>query len=67
MHYPVTTEFGQNYSHMTETLKAISKINLPKLIFGPIQMQDQKKISTAIREFREKNSSKCLVCEKFKS
>ena len=30
MQYPVTTEYGENYKNMNETLKAVSKIDVPK-------------------------------------
>ena len=54
MHYPVTTEYGKNYKHMKQILKAISKIDMPKLIFWPNADAGSEEISTAIREFREK-------------
>ena len=55
MQYPVTTEYGQNYKNMREILKAVSKINCPKLIFWPNSDAGSEEISGAIREYREKN------------
>ncbi len=54
MQYPVTTEYGQNYKNMREILKAVSKINCPKLIFWPNSDAGSEEISGAIREYREK-------------
>lgn len=54
MHYPVTTEYGKNYKHMKQILKAISRIDMPKLIFWPNADAGSEEISTAIREYREK-------------
>ena len=58
MQYPVTTEYGKNYKHMNEILEAVSKINLPKIIFWPNSDAGSEEISGAIREFREKNNTK---------
>ena len=55
MHYPVTTEFGQNFKNMCKILDAIKKINLPKLIFWPNADAGSEEISRAIRIYREKN------------
>lgn len=54
MQYPVTTEYGQNYRNMKEILKAVSKIDCPKLIFWPNSDAGSEEISSAIREYREK-------------
>ena len=54
MHYPVTTEFGQNFKNMCKILDAIKKINLPKLIFWPNADAGSEEISRAIRIYREK-------------
>ena len=54
MHYPVTTEFGQNYKNMCKILDAVRQINLPKLIFWPNADAGSEEISSAIRHYREK-------------
>ena len=54
MQYPVTTEYGKNYKNMIEVLKAVSKIDCPKLIFWPNGDAGSDEISGAIREYREK-------------
>ncbi len=56
MHYPVTTEYGQNYKHMKQVIKAVNKINIPKLFFWPNSDAGSEEISTAIRESREKKT-----------
>ena len=55
MHYPVTTEFGQNFKNMCKILDAVKKINLPKLIFWPNADAGSEEISRAIRLYRETN------------
>ena len=54
MHYPVTTEYGKNYKHMCQILDAVSRINVPKLIFWPNSDAGSEEISVALREYREK-------------
>ena len=54
MQYPVTTEYGNNFKNMQEILKAVSKVNCPKLIFWPNSDAGSEEISGAIREYREK-------------
>ena len=58
MQYPVTTEYGENYKNMNETLKAVSKIDVPKIIFWPNSDAGSEEISGAIRECREKKNTK---------
>ena len=54
MQYPVTTEYGENHKNMKELLKAVSRIDCPKLIFWPNADAGSDEIASAIREYREK-------------
>ena len=62
MHYPVTTEYGKNYKHMKQILKAISRIDMPKLIFWLMQTQVQKKFQLQLENIERKKLLKMLVC-----
>lgn len=53
MQYPVTTEYEKSEFQIEETLKAVSKINLPKLFFWPNPDAGTDKISGTIRRWRE--------------
>ena len=53
MQYPVTTEYKDSAYQIEETLKAISKINLPKLFFWPNPDAGTDKISGMVRRWRE--------------
>ncbi len=55
MQHPVTTEFGQGAQQITATLKAVSKINMPKLFFWPNADAGSEEISKIIRTWRRKN------------
>lgn len=58
MQYPVTTEYENTEKQMFETLKALSKINYPKIIFWPNSDAGSNKIAGAIRMWRELNNPK---------
>lgn len=53
MQYPVTTEYEKSEFQIEETLRATSKINLPKLFFWPNPDAGNDKISGTIRRWRE--------------
>lgn len=52
--HPVTTEYGMGEFQIKETLKAISKINLPALFLWPNPDAGSEDISRGIRKWREK-------------
>ena len=54
MQHPVTTEFGQGAQQITATLKAVSKINMPKLFFWPNADAGSEEISKVIRNEKYK-------------
>lgn len=58
MQYPVTTEFEKSQFQIEETLKAVSKINLPKLFFWPNPDAGTDKMSGTIRKWREQKKLK---------
>ncbi len=53
MQHPVTTEYKHSERQIEETLKAISKIDLPKLFFWPNPDAGTDKMSSIIRRWRE--------------
>lgn len=53
MQHPVTTEYQQAKSHITETLKAIKKLDLPTFWFWPNVDAGSDGTSNGIRTFRE--------------
>ncbi len=53
LQHPVTTEFGNSYEQVLETLLAVYKINFPVLWFWPNIDAGSDKTSKAIRKFRE--------------
>ena len=56
MQHPVTTEYGKSKSHMLETLKALSKINIQCLFLWPNPDAGSDIMSKEIRKWREKNN-----------
>ena len=56
--HPVTTEYGKSKSHMLETLKALSKINIQCLFLWPNPDAGSDIMSKEIRKWREKNNFK---------
>ena len=57
LQHPVTTEFGDSYNQVCETLNAVHKINLPVLWFWPNIDAGSNKTSKAIRKFRENHNN----------
>lgn len=55
MQHPVTTEFGNGFQQMNETLEAVKTINMPTLLLWPNPDAGSDDMSKAIRLFREKN------------
>ncbi|MBZ9632335.1 UDP-N-acetylglucosamine 2-epimerase [Salegentibacter sp. LM13S] len=53
MQHPVTTEYKQAKVHVTETLKAIKKLDIPTFWFWPNVDAGSDGTSNAIRTFRE--------------
>src|SRR6056297_1406482 len=53
MQHPVTTEYQQAKAHITETLKAIKKLDLPTFWFWPNVDAGSDGTSNGIRTFRE--------------
>jgi UDP-hydrolysing UDP-N-acetyl-D-glucosamine 2-epimerase len=54
LQHPVTTEYGQAYSHVSETLEAVREGNFPALWFWPNVDAGSDNTSKAIRSFRER-------------
>lgn len=55
MQHPVTTEFGQGYHQITETLKALKELKIQTLMLWPNPDAGSDDMSKAIRIFREQN------------
>ena len=53
LQHPVTTEYQQAKAHVTETLKAIKKLNIPTFWFWPNVDAGSDGTSNGIRTFRE--------------
>ncbi len=58
LQHPVTTELSLSNKHMKETLKAVNKTQLKKIILWPNADAGYEEISQEIRKFREKNNLK---------
>ena len=54
MQHPVTSEVGSNRKHVTETLHALKRLDLPTIWFWPNVDAGTDGVSKAIRVFREK-------------
>lgn len=57
MQHPVTTEFKKNRAYVTETLKAVDKMQIPTIWFWPNVDAGTDELSKGIRVFREQNDS----------
>lgn len=53
MQHPVTSEQGKNYTHIEETLNAISELQIPTIWFWPNVDAGTDEVSKGIRTFRE--------------
>ena len=60
MQHPVTTEYQQAKAHITETLKAIKKLDLPTFWFWPNVDAGSDGTSNGIRTFREIEKPKII-------
>lgn len=56
LQHPVTTEISFSNRQIIETLKAVNKTKLKKIILWPNADAGYEEISTEIRKFREKNT-----------
>ena len=56
--HPVTTEYSETISHITETLKAIEKINIQAIFLWPNTDAGSEQISKQIRIWRERKKMK---------
>ena len=56
MQHPVTTEYGASKEHITNTLKAIHRLNMPTFWFWPNVDAGSDGTSNGIRQFREKEN-----------
>jgi UDP-hydrolysing UDP-N-acetyl-D-glucosamine 2-epimerase len=54
--HPVSTEYGNNYTHMLATLNALSRLAFPTLLLWPNSDAGSDEISRAVRVFRERNN-----------
>ncbi len=54
LQHPVTTEFDQSLAHISETLTAVSELDVPALWFWPNVDAGSEGTSKGIRVFREK-------------
>jgi UDP-hydrolysing UDP-N-acetyl-D-glucosamine 2-epimerase len=54
MQHPVTTEFGQSFEQINETLDAVAALGMQALVFWPNVDAGSEQVSKGIRLFREK-------------
>jgi UDP-hydrolysing UDP-N-acetyl-D-glucosamine 2-epimerase len=54
MQHPVTTEFGQSFDQINETLDAVAALGMQALVFWPNVDAGSEQVSKGIRLFREK-------------
>jgi UDP-hydrolysing UDP-N-acetyl-D-glucosamine 2-epimerase len=57
MQHPVTTEFKESKSHIEETLRAVSELNIPTFWFWPNVDAGSDGTSNGIRGYRENNDT----------
>ncbi|MBF0518698.1 MAG: UDP-N-acetylglucosamine 2-epimerase (hydrolyzing) [Nitrospirae bacterium] len=57
MQHPVTTEFEANRRHISETLSALQKLQMPVIMLWPNADAGSDEISKEIRTFREKHKT----------
>lgn len=56
MQHPVTTEYGKGFKQINETIKAVTRINLPTIWLWPNVDAGSDEVSKGLRIFREKNT-----------
>ena len=54
MQHPVTTEFGQGFEQINETLDAVASLGMQALVFWPNVDAGSDQVAKGIRQFREK-------------
>jgi UDP-hydrolysing UDP-N-acetyl-D-glucosamine 2-epimerase len=57
MQHPVTTEYGQSFEHVNETLEAVASLHMQALVFFPNVDAGSEQVAKAIRLFREKGKA----------
>jgi UDP-hydrolysing UDP-N-acetyl-D-glucosamine 2-epimerase len=57
MQHPVTTEFGQSFEQINETLDALSSTGMQALVFWPNVDAGSEQVAKGIRLFREKGEA----------
>ena len=55
MQHPVTTEYGDGFKQINETIKAVSKLNFPTIWLWPNVDAGSDEVSKGLRIYREKN------------
>ena len=58
--HPVTTEFGNNRTHIEETLKSLNELKINTIMLWPNADAGSDDVSTGIRTFRENNKCNWL-------
>ena len=53
--HPVTTEYGRNRAHITETLETLKALKMPTIMIWPNADAGSDEVSKGIRSFREHN------------
>ena len=66
MQHPVTTEYGDGFKQINETIKAVSKLNFPTIWLWPNVDAGSDEVSKGLRVYREKNiDSKIFFIKNF--
>lgn len=58
--HSVSTEYGNNFDHMSATLEALERLAMPTLLLWPNSDAGSDEISRAVRGFRERTNPKWL-------
>ena len=66
MQHPVTTEYGDGFKQINETIKAVSKLDFPTIWLWPNVDAGSDEVSKGLRIYREKNiDSKIFFIKNF--
>src|SRR4051794_12559534 len=57
MQHPVTTEYGDGFDQMTETLEAVAELGMQALVFWPNVDAGSDDVAKSIRTFRERGEA----------
>jgi UDP-hydrolysing UDP-N-acetyl-D-glucosamine 2-epimerase len=57
MQHPVTTEYGQSFEQVNETLEAVASLQMQALVFFPNVDAGSEQVAKGIRMFREKGKA----------